>query len=304
MLDYNFLFDPAEVHSLDHTEFTTEQWDQFQKEYAGKVTELDIDVVLTPACWSIVNDLVRKHRSLCPNLQKLYTYPRREPEIDDRWMAMTALLAHPALRSVEIVQGDSSDEGMNDIIYALATKAPHIDDVSVDTLASCPDYAAFSEVKRLSVSGYFDHKAWRECAMLPKLETLELWEFPDGGEIWGLKIRWKQTYAVTFANLKTLKIHDEDEEREPDLLASIFRNTTMPLLQTIELHCTEDVDMAMIRRYLAERSPLLREINLNGEEETGPIEIVDEEDGDDEYEEYDDEASMEVEDDDESDHYQ
>ncbi|KAG8982268.1 hypothetical protein FRB94_008920 [Tulasnella sp. JGI-2019a] len=78
----------------------------------------------------------------------------------------------------------------------------------------------------------------------------------------------------------------------------------MPLLQTIDLHCTADADMALIRCYLERGSPLLHKINPNGEKEKGPIEIVDVEDEGDEIEDdgSEDEEEEEVVDDSES-HY-
>ncbi|KAG9028000.1 hypothetical protein FRB95_007006 [Tulasnella sp. JGI-2019a] len=268
------------IRSFERTDITKEQWDRFQNEYAGKVTELDIDVSLASVSRCAVEKLVQAHGGLLfPTLRKLRIDPTFPPDREDWWTPMAALVACPTLRSVEIAQGDSDDEDMDGIIDAITAMAPHINDVSIETPEYCPTYTAFSEVTQLTVTGYFDHEAWMACASLPKLESLTLLEAPSI-IYYDHDVRWKQTYTVTFATLKTLRIDDGYEGRQAMFIVSIFRNATMPLLQTIDLYCTRDIDMALIRRYLARGSPLLREINLNGEEEKGPIGIVDVEDED------------------------
>ncbi|KAG9008070.1 hypothetical protein FRB94_013727 [Tulasnella sp. JGI-2019a] len=289
-----------QFYSFKNIDITTEQWDQFQKEYAGKVTDINIDVVLNPACLSDLNNLVKAHGgSLCPRLRKLHI-GRNDRQEEGHWTSIVELLAQPTLKEVEVVQGCLKNASMNDVIYTLVAKAPHIDTVEIFTPAFCPDYGAFSEAKRLSVDGFFDHATWRACAALPKLERLEIW---DASYYEPLDAERRQTYAVTFVSLTKLGIHDEDEQRHPNFIASIFRNTTMPLLQTLELGCSRDVNMGMVRRCLAKRSPLLREIELNGKEEKGPIEIVDGGGGDGEDEE-ENEGSADVDDEYGSDHYQ
>ncbi|KAG8995553.1 hypothetical protein FRB94_008919 [Tulasnella sp. JGI-2019a] len=304
---FQVVFRPKTVCSFGKTDITKEQWDQFQNEYAGKVTELDIDVVLSPASRSILENLVQPHGGpLFPRLWKLYVKPYYSQLGGNFWRPMTALVACPTLRSVEIAQGNLHGEEMDDVIFAVFAKAPHINDVSIHIPRHCPAYAAFSEVKQLAISGFFDHESSGACADLPKLESLTLWEAPDVKEYGFLdyKIRWKLTYAVTFATLTTLRIYDSDEGREARFIVSIFRNATIPLLYTIDLYCTRDVDMTLIRRYLARRSPLLREINLNGEEEKGPIEIEGVGEEGDESDDDGSEEEEEVDKDGESDYYQ
>ncbi|KAG8995555.1 hypothetical protein FRB94_008921 [Tulasnella sp. JGI-2019a] len=256
-------------------DITKEKWDRFQNEYAKKVTELDIDVSLATASRSVVEKLIQAYGGpLFPMLRKLRIDPTFPLDREDWWTPMAGLVACPTLGSVEIAQGTSDYEDMDGIIQAITGMAPHINDVSIYTLVYCPTYAAFSEVTQLAVNGYFDHEAWMACASLPKLKSLTILEAPDI-RYYDHKVRWKQTYTVTFAALARLRIYDEDEGREARFIVSIIRNAAMPLLQTIGLHCTADVDMALIRRYLARGSPLLHEINLNNKEEKGPIEIVD-----------------------------
>lgn len=83
-----------------------------------------------------------------------------------------------------------------------------------------------------------------------------MFEMPDGlGDA---------EYSITLPSLKRLMIEDRDELRDAEFINAIFRNTTMPALQALEVHCSEDINGGAIRRGLRERSPLLCTVELNG----------------------------------------
>lgn len=257
-----------------------EDWTQFQLEYAAKVTRLDIDRALTTPSRALLNGLLTKHGGvLCPRLRYAEINPtdcgfEEEEGYEDIWTPMVALVVPPTLDKVQIGQAHLTDRGLDRMMVAFAQKAPHITDVTVYTPVASPDYVVFKEMKRLMIDGWVDHEAWKSLANCEHLENLELWEGPgedaSGGDAPDMEAT--EDYAITLPKLKTLLIDDPDETRDPEFIDSIFRNTTMPLLLTVEVGCSGEIDAKMIRKLLRQRSPLLHTVLLNrspGDESDG-----------------------------------
>ncbi|KAG8983479.1 hypothetical protein FRB93_007240 [Tulasnella sp. JGI-2019a] len=237
---------------------------------AGKITRLVIDLA-----WKVALAIDMTHfanplgRPIFPNLLSL-EHDIDGPETSDeeadmeRWTPILPLLAGPRIEKLTLTFYRATERVVKDNIQALAHIAPRIHTVVIHNESDIysPDYSAFSQMRSLWVNGFFSHQSWICLASCPLLESIALWEDDRAIDI------ETQNYAVIFPRMKTLAIDHFSAYRDPEFVLALFRGTTMPMLQSLEVSyprydVTAPEGVSEILGFM-HRSPLLKEGVVNG----------------------------------------
>ncbi|KAG9026697.1 hypothetical protein FRB95_008562 [Tulasnella sp. JGI-2019a] len=237
---------------------------------AGKITRLVIDLA-----WKVALAIDMTHFAnplggpIFPNLLSL-EHDIDGPETSDeeadmeRWTPILPLLAGLRIEKLTLTFYRATERVVKDNIQALAHIAPRIHTVVIHNESDIysPDYSAFSQMRSLWVNGFFNHQSWICLASCPLLESIALWEDDRAIDI------ETQNYAVIFPRMKTLAIDHFSAYRDPEFVLALFRGTTMPMLQSLEVSyprydVTAPEGVSEILGFM-HRSPLLKEGVVNG----------------------------------------
>ncbi|KAG8883485.1 hypothetical protein FRB98_003114 [Tulasnella sp. 332] len=135
------------------------------------------------------------------------------------------------------------------------------------------NYNAFSQMRTFIVAGDLNHKIWKALATCTCLQTIMIYDDMDDDkdDMDGDKDEddiISQHYSVTFPNLEILSINASASS--PNFIISLFQNTTMPALRTLDvevLPSSDAADQAARRDVLesvCDRSPMLKEVRISG----------------------------------------
>ncbi|KAG8855123.1 hypothetical protein FRB96_007161 [Tulasnella sp. 330] len=247
---------------------SAELWTRCQSEYTAKVRAVKIDFHPTETFNEHLDSLISPHAGpICPNLLSL------EYDIDnyyglaevDHWTPLLQLLVGPKLERLILQIGDVTREVVKDNIRTLARIAPQICDVAIRNYSDFSyNYASFTELKDLRVSGYITHPSWKSLSNCPRLERIILWE--DGGSV---QVD-PEDCTVTFSSLKRLAICECCGYRIAEFIVFLCKNTVMPALFSLQVEIRESGEARReaakmdILESVCRRSPKLKEVYING----------------------------------------
>ncbi|KAG8883290.1 hypothetical protein FRB98_003198 [Tulasnella sp. 332] len=251
-----------------HPPISAERWTRYQLQYANKITHLVIDLE-----WRVVQDfnlerLVTPQGAVFPNLLWLehdvdgMENPDHDRIDEDRWTPLLPFLIGPKLKKLTFETYDVTKRVAEDNIRMLAHIAPRIDTVVINSHHPELEYSPFGHMRILIVSGHVDHETWKALATCTRLQTVMI------SDALGRGSPKPRHYSITFPSLETLSIYIKAQS--PDFVASLFRNTTMPLLQTLEIEIRprDDDDAQTVTKHMLKsafgRSPMLKEVRING----------------------------------------
>ncbi|KAG8985894.1 hypothetical protein FRB94_004914 [Tulasnella sp. JGI-2019a] len=254
-------------------DMSSQHWGQHQLNHLEKVTQLFLDPAterdrnLNCTLEWLINYY---DAPIFPNLLSLeYEIGTGDGTCDgssdiDHWSPLLQHLVGPNLENVTLTIRDVAIQVVDDNIQTLARIAPrlrHLVNNSWGLFSA--DYAAFHQLRSLEVNGYMDHASWKSLADCPRLERIILCDDDSGIQI------KRQMYSITLPCLKALCISDCCGYRSPAFIVTLFRNTTMPMLQTLRVFIQASKERREtarneILRYIRGRSPILKEVVING----------------------------------------
>ncbi|KAG8996045.1 hypothetical protein FRB94_008595 [Tulasnella sp. JGI-2019a] len=262
--------DQSEAWSeAEEGEISAERWRKYQLDYGTKVTLVAWDVHPDASFNDRLEELMGSQRGpICPRLRNLTLSVHAENDGEEdinRWSPLLSLLIGPTLGRVRLGIGDVTKRVVNESIETLARVVPRLQHVFIDNGGEFSiNSSAFRYVKSLKVQGHINHADWRSLADCLQLERIVLWEDASDIEI------QRQDYSVTLPHLQALSVGDCCGYRSADFIVTLFRNTTMPLLRTLEVKIQErDVGTRSAAKndilgFVRGRSPMLKEVVING----------------------------------------